>query len=105
MRFLGLQFLDILNFLGGARTLDNFLKAYGASEVKGFFPYEWFDRGEKLNVIKLSTIESCLSKLKKHNVLRVEYDKLMQMKNSGTQEGACLNKMRLKKNPRSAEAH
>ena len=26
MNFLGLQFLDILNFLGGATTLDNFLK-------------------------------------------------------------------------------
>ena len=37
---LGLQFLYILNFLGGATTLDNFLKAYGASEEKGFFPYE-----------------------------------------------------------------
>ena len=36
MNFLGLQFLDILNFLGGATTLDNFLKAYGASGEKGF---------------------------------------------------------------------
>ena len=36
MNFLGLQFLDILNFLGGVTTLDNFLKAYGASEEKGF---------------------------------------------------------------------
>ena len=36
INFLGLQFLDILNFLGGATTLDNFLKAHGASEEKGF---------------------------------------------------------------------
>ena len=36
MKFLGLQFLDILNFLGGATTLDNFPKAYGPSEEKGF---------------------------------------------------------------------
>ena len=49
MNFLGLKFLDILNFLGGATTLDNFLKAYGASEEKGFFPYECFDSAEKLN--------------------------------------------------------
>ena len=43
MNFMGLQFLDILNFLGGATSLDKFLKAYGTSEQKGFFPYEWFD--------------------------------------------------------------
>ena len=53
MNFLGLQFLDILNFLGEAKTLDNFIKAYGASEEKGFFPYEWFDSFEKLNVSQL----------------------------------------------------
>ena len=42
IKFPGLQFLDILNFLGGATTLDNLLKAYGASEEKGCFPYECF---------------------------------------------------------------
>ena len=42
------QFLDILNFLGGATSLDSFLKAYKTSETKGFFPYEWFDSPNKL---------------------------------------------------------
>ena len=65
MNFLGLKYLDILNFLGGATTLDNFLKAYGASEEKGFFPYEWFDSVEKLNDTPLPPIESFWSKLKK----------------------------------------
>ena len=37
------QLLDIMNFLGGAASLDSFLKAYKTSETKGFFPYEWFD--------------------------------------------------------------
>ena len=69
VNFLGLQFLDILNFLGGATTLNNFLKAYGASEEKGFFPYEWFDSIEKLNVSQLPPIDSFWSKLKNHNVL------------------------------------
>ena len=96
MNFLGLQFLDILNFLGGATTLDNFLKAYGASEEKGFFPYEWFDSAENLNVTQLPPIDSFWSKLKNHNVLGVEYEKFMQMKNSGMQEEAILKKMRLK---------
>ena len=35
-----IQLLDIMNFLGGARSLDSFLKAYKTSETKGFFPYE-----------------------------------------------------------------
>ena len=80
MNFLGLQFLDILNFLGGATTLDNFLKAYGASEEKGFFPYEWFDSAEKLNETQLPPIESFWNKLKNHNVLSVDYDKFMDCK-------------------------
>ena len=32
-------FLDIMKFLEGATTRDSFLKAYKASETKGFFPY------------------------------------------------------------------
>ena len=41
--FIGLQFLDIQNFLGGSTFLDPFLKDHGASEEKEFFPYERFD--------------------------------------------------------------
>ena len=37
MNFLGLQFLDILIFLGGSVSLDNFLKAYGMEEQKNLF--------------------------------------------------------------------
>ena len=39
-KFGDVQFLDIMMFLGGATTLDSFLKAYKASETKRFFPYE-----------------------------------------------------------------
>ena len=34
------QLLDNMNFLGGATSLDSFLKAYNTKETKGFFPYE-----------------------------------------------------------------
>ena len=34
------QLLDIMNFLGGATSLDSFLKAYKTAETKVFFPYE-----------------------------------------------------------------
>ena len=36
-----------MNFLGGAASLDSFLKAYKTSETKGFFPHEWFDHPKK----------------------------------------------------------
>ena len=43
------QILDTLNFLGGATSLESFLKVYKTSETKGFFPYEWFDCPQKTN--------------------------------------------------------
>ena len=39
--------------LGGATFSDSFLKAYKASETKGFFTYEWFDSAHKLEIQKL----------------------------------------------------
>ena len=48
-KFGDVQLLDIMNFLGGATSLDSFLKAYETEETKGFLPYEWFDNPEKLN--------------------------------------------------------
>ena len=38
-----------MKFLGGATTLESFLKAYKASEMKGCFLYEWFDTPNKLD--------------------------------------------------------
>ena len=48
-KFGDVQLLDIMNFLGGATSLDSFLKAYKTAETKGFFPYEWFDCPQKMN--------------------------------------------------------
>ena len=48
-KFIDIQLLDIMNFLGGANSLDSFLKAYKTKETKGFFPYQRFDCPEKLN--------------------------------------------------------
>ena len=60
--------------------------AYEASEEKVFFPYEWFDSIEKLNVSQLPPIESVGSKLRNHNVLLHEYDKFVQLKKSGIKQ-------------------
>ena len=37
-KFCDIQLLDKMNFLGGATSLDSFLKAYKTSETKGFIP-------------------------------------------------------------------
>ena len=39
-KFGDIQLVDIMNFLGGATSLDSFFKAYKTKETKGFFRYE-----------------------------------------------------------------
>ena len=39
-KFADVQLVDIMNFFGGATSLDSFFKAYKTAETKGFFPYE-----------------------------------------------------------------
>ena len=75
-KFGDVQFLDILNFLGEATSLDSFLKAYKTSETKGFFPYEWFDSPNKLDAAFLPPYECFFSKLKDHNPLEKEFTDL-----------------------------
>ena len=41
------KFLDIMNFLAPCCSYAKFLKAYGTSAYKGFFPYEYLDSFEK----------------------------------------------------------
>ena len=39
-KFDDIELLDIMKFLGAARSPDSFLKAHKTSETKGFVPYE-----------------------------------------------------------------
>ena len=57
-KFGNIQLLDIMNFLGGATSLDSFLKAYKTEETNGFFPNEWFDCPEKMNNKELPPYQS-----------------------------------------------
>lgn len=43
-----LKFLDITSYLAPGFSYDQFLKAYGCEQTKGFFPYEWINRLDKL---------------------------------------------------------
>ena len=95
------QFLDILNFLGGATSLDSFLKAYKTNETKGFFPYEWFDSPKKLDVTFLPPYECFFSKLRDHNPLEKEFTDFTKLLNSGLSQQEALKKLRLKVVPPS----
>ena len=101
MNFLGLQFLDIMNFLGGSVSLDKFLKAYGMTEQKGYFPYEWFDDPDKLQVTHLPQLKSFFSKLKNCNVLGVEYDEFIVQLRQGLSENDALKKLKLVERPKT----
>ena len=64
------QLLGIINFLGGAPSLDSFLKAYKTSETKGFLHYEWFGYPQKMNNSELLPYDAFFSKLR--NVIPLE---------------------------------
>ena len=61
-----------MNFLGGAASLDSFLKTCKTSETKGFFPYEWFDHPDEMQNPELppydaSTVKFAAATLAKSN--------------------------------------
>ena len=68
-----LKFLDVLNYLAPGYSYRHFLKAYGAEDAKGFFPYEWLDRLSKLDHTELPPHEAFYSTLKGTNISPEEY--------------------------------
>ena len=70
LKFGDLQLFKILNFRGGATSLDSFLKAYQTSETKTFLPYELFDHPDKMDKMKkteLPTYDAFYSKFRSCN--------------------------------------
>ena len=100
-KFGDVQFLDIMKFLGGATTLDSFLKAYKASETKGFFPYEWFDNPDKLDFPGLPPYEAFFSKLRNNNPLDKDFTDYEKLRKSGLDEQQALKKLQIKTVPSS----
>ena len=97
-KFGDIQLLDIINFLGGATSLDSFLKAYKSKETKGFFPYEWFDCLEKNNKKELPPYEPFSSILGYSNPLEKDYD-FQNLVNSGLTTKQAVAKLRMDRIP------
>ena len=92
--------LDIMNFLRGATSLDSFLKAYKTSETKRFFPYEWFDRPDKMQNTELHPYDAFYSKLPSCNPLETEYTDYVNLLKSGLTTEQAVIKLKLSKPPR-----
>ena len=93
-QFGDVQFLDILNFLGGATSLDSFLKAYKTNETKR--SYEWFDSPNNLDVTFLPPYECFFSKFRDYNPLEKKITDFTKLLNSGLSQKEALKKFRLK---------
>ena len=102
-KFGDVQLLDIMNFLGGATSLDSFLKDYKTAETKSFFPYEWFDCPQKMNNSELPPYDAFFSKLRNVNPLEKDHSDYQNLFSSGLKTEEALFKMELSKPPTSGE--
>ena len=102
-KFGDVQLLDIMNFLGGAASLDSLLKAYKTAETKGFFPYEWFDCPQQMNNSELPPYDAFFCKPRNVNTLEKDYSDYQKLLGCGLKTEEALSKMKLSKPPPSGE--
>ena len=94
--------LDIMNFHGGATSLDSFLKAYGTSETKRFLPYEWFDHPDKKQNTELPPYDTFYCKLLSCNPLEAIYTDYVNLLKSGLTAEQAVVKLKLSNPPPTA---
>ena len=104
-KFGDIQLLHIMNFLGGATSVDSFLKAYKTKQTKGFFPYEWFDCPDKMNNKELPPCDSFFSILRNSNPLKKDYNDFQNLVNSGLTTEEAVAKLRLDRIPPTGTEH
>ena len=102
-KFGDVQLLDIMNFLGGATSLDSFLKACETAGTKNFFPYERFDCPQKMNNSELPPYDAFFSKLRNVNTLEKDYSDYQKLFRCELKTEEALSEMRLSKPPPSRE--
>ena len=90
-----LKFMDILQFLAPGYNLKSFFKAFGVSEQKGFFPYDYFTSSEQLNETTLPLYDTFYSTIKGCNVLEEEQAAFQKLVNQEKSEQEALQILRL----------
>ena len=96
-KFGDIQLLDILNFLGGATSLDSFMKAYKVSETKRFLAYESFDHPDKMQKTDFPPNDAFYSKLRSCNPLEADYADNFNLLKSGLTTEQAVVKLKLSK--------
>ena len=104
-----LKFLDIIFFLAPGFNYSSFLKAYGASEAKSYFPYEYLDSYKKLESKRFPKYGDFYSSLNNRNTLEPESMKDLEpfeIKSIGTaRKSGEKEKMTLTKEERIVVGH
>ena len=72
-KFHDIQLPDIMNFFGGATSLEPFLEAYETSKTKRLFPYEWSDHLDEKQNTELTPFDAIYRKLRDCNPSEEEY--------------------------------
>ena len=98
-KFGDIQLLDVMKFLGGATSLDTFLKAYKTKETKIFFPDEGFGYPEKMNNKELPPHDSFFNILLKSSLLEKNYNNFQNIVNSGLRTEQAVAKLRMDRIP------
>ena len=88
-----------MSFLGGATSLDFFLKAHKTKQAKGFFPYPWFDCPEKMNNKKLPPYDSFFSILRNNKPHEKDYNEIQNLHNSGLTTEQAVVRLRMNRVP------
>ena len=96
-----LKFMDILQFLAPGYNLKSFFKAFGVSEQKGFFPYDYFTSAEQLDETTLPPYDTFYFTIKGCNVLQEEYAVLQKLIDQGKSEQEPLQILHLTPEPKT----
>ena len=98
-KFGDIQLLDIMNFPGGATSLDSYLKAYKTSETKRFYTYEWFHYPEQTQNTELPPYDAFYRKLRSSNPVEADYTDYVNLLKSGLTTEEAVVKLKLSKPP------
>ena len=78
-----------------------FLKAFGFSKQKGFFPYDYFTSADQLDESTLPPYETFYSTIKNCNVSEEEYVSFQKLIDQGKSEQEALQILRLTSKPKT----
>ena len=96
-----LKFLDVLQFLSPGYNLKSFFKAFGVTEQKGFFPYDYFTHADQLDETTLPPYDTFYSTIKGCNILEEDYATFQKLIIQGKSEQEAFQILRLTSKPKT----